>query len=94
MQQESPTKYPIPGNVQGVSKRAERVLDIAKMVQMAPITLQQLQNYRAQNRMARPHHKSSELLRNCRPQLPAPKVNKRPQSTGKLVRNWARGVAL
>ena len=66
---------------------SKRVLDIAKMVQMAPITLQQLQNYRAQNRMAQPCHKSGELLRNCRPQLPAPKVNKRPQSTGKLVRN-------
>ena len=55
----------------------DRVLDIAKMVQITPITLQQLQNYRVQNRMAQPSCKSGELLRNCRPQLPAPKVNKR-----------------
>ena len=58
-----------------------------KVVQMGPVTPQQLQNFRAQNRMAQPRRKSGELLRICRPQIPAPKVNKRPQSTGKLVKD-------
>ena len=55
---------------------SKRVQDIAKMVQMAPITLQQLQNYRAQNRMARPCYNSGELLRNCRPHFQHPRLTR------------------